>query len=195
MLVTANQMCSAQICCCCLQPVLTSLCGWMQEQTGDSVLQCGGLLQARLCADGKCGGHLQEGRWHLCQVSHGLPAGYALPSQSWHHCSLWIWCSSDSQQVGAASFQLHNRHPDLSSSFQICALHVILSALLQLMPHCQNCCGTGHTVHTAVEHVRLSKLVTCKSPCQQCCISYAFNTSKTHNTVSTMTQQITFCHH
>ena len=82
--------------------LVTSFCGWMQEQAGNSFLQRSRLFQARFCADGECGGHLQEGGRHLCQVSHGLPPGYALPSQSWHHRSLWIWCSSDTQQVSSA---------------------------------------------------------------------------------------------
>jgi len=101
----------------CHTATVTSFCVWMQEQAGNSFLQRGRLLQARLCADGECGGHLQEGGWHLCQVCHGLPAGYALPSQSWHHRSLWLWRSSDTQQVGSAVLmQLHNRHPDSSTT-------------------------------------------------------------------------------
>ncbi len=58
---------------------------------------------------------------------HDRPAGYALPSQSRHHCSLWTRCFSDMQQVGSESdvfLQLHNRHADLSSSFQSCGYGV-----------------------------------------------------------------------
>ena len=157
----------------------------MQEQAGNSFLQRGRLLQARICADGECGGHLQEGRRHLCQVCHGLPPSYALPGQSWHHRSLWVWRSPDSQQVGSAVLlQLHNRHPDSSSSFQSCAVHVIVSAHLQLMSHCRNCYGPGYTVHTVAEHVRLSKLVHCMSCCQHCCTSH---------TLSTQAQRVTLC--
>ena len=139
------------------------------------------------------------------------------------------------QQVDSESaefLQLHNRHPDLSSSFilahhelesdyyycllqllplirspallvllllllslreelsGLCSAHVILSALLKMVPHCQNCCGTGRTVHTAAEHFRLSELVHCMSHGQQGCTSHTFN-----NPLSTLGQHIALCQH
>jgi len=147
---------------------------WMQEQTGNSFLQCGGLLQAGICADGECGGHLQEGGRHLCQVCNGLPPGYALPSQSWHHCSLWIWCSSDSQQVGSAEFATDTL--TWRAAFRACNLvHVDLSALLQRMSHCQHCCSAHHAFSTAAQQHTRSTLA--------------------HNPLSTLVQRILNCPH
>lgn len=90
----------------------------MQEQAGDSVLPSGGLLQARLRAHGECGGHLQEGGRNICQVRHGVAAGYALPSQGWHHCSLRPWRAPDTQQVSQSCCALlQHPHPLTMQSY------------------------------------------------------------------------------
>ena len=71
----------------------------MQEPSDGGFLRCCAVVPAWLCADGECGGHLEKGRWHVCQVSHGLLTAAELPSAHGHHCSLRPGCASSQEQV------------------------------------------------------------------------------------------------
>ena len=142
---------------------------------------------------------------------HNRPPGYALPSQSWHHRSLWIWCSSDLQQVGSESavcLQLHDRYPDLSSRFQSCAVHVILPAFSQYSSDLQQVGAAefpqshnryldfSSSFESCAVHVKLSFFLQLTPHCQNCYgVRHTVNTAAQPVRLSKVVHCMSCCQH